>query len=306
MKATLNLNLVQTFVSVAEAESFSRAAGVLGLPTSSVSRAVARLEAQLGAKLFQRNTRRTALTAMGRTYYQHAARALAELADGEHLIGELQGEARGEIRMTAPTDLDDGFLAAQLAAFAALHPRIRVTVALTNQMSDLIGEGLDLAMRVADRLPDSSFVARSVGRYRAWLIASPDYLRRRGHPRGPADLTRHDCVLPVPGPARWVMVGPRGEEGVEVTGRVAADDLQFVRHLVAAGAGIGVLPFAPGSAEVTDPRLSRVLPDYVIRGPRLYVVVPSAKTLPLRVTLLREFLLAAYGKAAPRSPRERP
>src|SRR5262245_35378139 len=114
----------------------------------------------------------------------------------------------------------------------------------------------DLALRVAEGLPDSSLVARPLGRYRAWLVASSDYLARRGDPKRPADLARHDCILAVPrdGAARWVLVGPHGEHTVEVHGRLAADDLRFARDLVLAGAGIGVLPIAPGASEAHDVR----------------------------------------------------
>lgn len=292
----MNLSHIRAFVRVAEARSFSEAARALDVPTSSISRAIAALESDLGAKLFERTTRRIALTALGRTYYEHASRALSELAEGERRVGELQRDPRGEVRITAPGDLDDGFFARCLADLATAHPRIRVTCVLTNRYVDLIAEGFDLALRVAEDLPDSSLVARPLGRYRAWFVASPDYLARRGHPKVPADLARHDCILNVPreGASTWVLVGPDGEERVEVRGRLAADDLRFVRDLVLAGAGIGVLPIAPGAREPDDARLVRVLPQFTLRAPTLFVVVPSAKRLASRVALVRQFLVSAY------------
>ncbi len=295
----MNLGRVQAFVRVAELKSFTEAARSLDLPTSSISRAITALETELGAKLFERTTRRLALTPLGRTYYEHASRALAELSEGERRVGELQRDPRGEVRITAPGDLDDGFLARCLSEFAALHPRIRVTTVLTNRFVDLIGEGIDLALRVAEGLPDSSLVARPLGRYRAFLVASPEYEERRGLPERPEDLSRHECILTVAseGGSRWVLVGPKGEEAVEVKGRLVADDLRFVRDLVVAGAGIGVLALAPGAREPDDTRLVRVLPRYTLKAPTLFAVVPSTKRLASRVSVLRDFLVSAYTAA---------
>ena len=295
----MNLGRVQAFVRVAELKSFTEAARSLDLPTSSISRAITALETELGAKLFERTTRRLALTPLGRTYYEHASRALAELSEGERRVGELQRDPRGEVRITAPGDLDDGFLARCLSEFAALHPRIRVTTVLTNRFVDLIGEGIDLALRVAEGLPDSSLVARPLGRYRAFLVASPEYEERRGLPERPEDLSRHECILTVAseGGSRWVLIGPKGEEAVEVKGRLVADDLRFVRDLVIAGAGIGVLALAPGAREPDDARLVRVLPRYTLRAPTLFAVVPSTKRLASRVSVLRDFLVSAYAAA---------
>jgi DNA-binding transcriptional LysR family regulator len=295
----MHLSHVRAFVEVAKTRSFTDAARALDLPTSSISRAVTQLEADLGAKLVERTTRRVALTALGRAYLEHALRALGELSEGRRRIGELQRDPRGEVRVAAPGDLDDGFFAGRLAEFARAHPRVQVTCVLGNRYVDLIAEGFDLALRVGDGLPDSSLVARTLGRYRAWLVASPEYLARRGRPKRPADLARHDCILTVPrnGASSWVLVGPRAEETVEVRGALAADDLRFARELILAGAGIGVLPIAPGASEPRDERLVRVLPDYSIRAPSLFVVVPSAKRLPSRVALLRDFLVSAYASA---------
>jgi DNA-binding transcriptional LysR family regulator len=296
----MNLGRVQAFVRVAELKSFTEAARSLDLPTSSISRAITALETELGAKLFERTTRRLALTPLGRTYYEHASRALAELSEGERRIGELQRDPRGEVRITAPGDLDDGFLARCLSEFAALHPRIRVTTVLTNRFVDLIGEGIDLALRVAEGLPDSSLVARPLGRYRAFLVASPEYEERRGLPERPEDLSRHECILTVAseGGSRWVLIGPKGEEAVEVKGRLVADDLRFVRDLVDRRRGDrGARPGA--RREGARRRAPRAGPAslHPPKAPTLFAVVPSTKRLASRVSVLRDFLVSAYAAA---------
>lgn len=295
----MNLSQLRVFVRLAESRSFSEAARALDLPTSSISRAISRLEGDLGAKLFERTTRRLALTPLGTVYLEHATRALAELAEGERRVSEQHHDPRGEVRVTLPGDLDDGFFARAIAAFSAAHPRVRVTCVVTNRFVDLVAERFDLALRVAESLPDSSLVARPLGRYQAWLVASPEYLTRRGHPRSPADLARHECLLNEGrgGEATWVLLGADGEVPVTVRGRLVVDDLRVTRDLALAGAGIGVLPIAPGSRAPHDVGLVRVLPAYGLRAPSLFVVAPSTKRMPARVTALREHLVETYARA---------
>lgn len=295
--ATMHLGHVQAFVEVVKHHGFSRAARALGVPTSSVSRAIARLESDLSGKLFLRTTRTLALTPLGEAFHEHASRALAELAEGERRVHELQRDPRGEVRLSLPTDLDDGFFAGVLARFAVAHPRIRLACVVDNRFVDLIAEGFDLALRVADALPDSSLVARPLGNYRAWLVASRGYVRRHGAPKTVADLARHDCVLTQgrEGRARWTLRGPGGEETVEVSGPTSAGDLRFTRELVRGGAGIGVLAVAPplhAAPETSD--LVRVLPKHELAAPTLFLVAPTTKRLPSRVALLHEHIVRAY------------
>jgi DNA-binding transcriptional LysR family regulator len=297
----LDLNLARTFVLVAEARSFTAAAKTLAVPTSSVSRAIVRLETELGTKLFERSTRKTALTATGRVFFEHAQKAVTELTEGEQRVGELLGQPRGEVRLTLPANLDDGFLAQQLVAFARAHPQVRLAVVPTNRKTDLLEEGFDLALRAEQKSSDSPLALHPLGRYHAWLVASPAYLKHRGRPKRPQDLAAHDCIgmRPHKGLSRWPLLGPNGIETVDVRGPIAADDMQLARQLVEHGAGIGTLIFAPGARAVLEAGLVRVLPEYIVQGPGLFVATMSRKNLPLRVTLLREFLVNAYPQVSP-------
>lgn len=293
----MDLNLVRTFLLVHERRSFSAAARALGLPTSSVSRAIQRLEEELGHRLFERTTRRMLPTAAGRAYAEHAARALATLERGAEHLAELAGAPIGEIRMTTFTNLDDGFLAATLARFTRKHPGIQVSVSLLNRKVDLVAEGFDLALRAEAQLP-TEWQAHPLGRYHAWLVAAPGYLSRRGVPRNPSDLLAHDCVTSRgrPDSGRWRLLGPNGVEEVQVAGPVAADDVQFARQLVRAGAGIGTLIFSPGQTPKLEARLRRVLPRYRVQGPGLFLLLPKGRALPMRVELLKSWLMEAYQK----------
>jgi DNA-binding transcriptional LysR family regulator len=294
----MDLNLAKTFVLVADARSFTAAAKSLGVPTSSVSRAVTRLEGALGTRLFTRTTRKTTLTAPGRVFFEHARQAVNELNEGERRIGDLLGQPRGEVRLTIPSHLDDGFLARHLVAFAHAHAQIQISVVPTNRKVDLIEEGFDLALRIEQQSGTSPWALQQVGRFHAWLVASPAYLARRGRPKRLDDLLKHDCIgmRPEKGFTRWPLLGPRGEETVEVRGAIATDDMQLTRQLVESGAGIGTLIFAPGSAQTLGRGLVRVLNDYIVQGPGLFVATVSRKNLPLRVSLFREFLVNAYAQ----------
>lgn len=290
----MKLNLVRVFVAVAEARSFTAGAKALGVPTSSASRSVARLEDTLGTKLFERTTRRTVLSAAGRVYYEHARKALDALEEGESQVGELLGQPRGEVRLTVPINLDDGFLARQLVAFSQAHPHVRLTVVPTNRWVDMNEEGFDIALRVQQQCEDSTLLLRELGAFHAWLVAAPHYLEGRSRPRRPADLARHRVVNLQSYRFPLRLIGPRGVETVEVEGPVIANDMHFARQLVEQGAGIGPLIFPPGERPSLGKSLVRVLPDYIVEGPKLFVATTSRKSLPLRVRLLRESLINAY------------
>lgn len=292
----MNLALVRAFVAVAEARSFTAAAKALGVPTSSVSRAVTRLEDALRTKLFERTTRKTALSAAGRVYYEHARQALHALEEGESRVSELLGQPRGEVKLTVPINLDSGFLARQLVSFSREYPQVRLMVVPTNRWVDMNEEGFDLALRVQQKSDDSALVLRELGAFHAWLVASPDYLKTHGRPRHPRDLAQHLFVNLQSYRFALRLIGPRGTETVEASGPVIANDMHLVRQLVEQGAGIGPLIFPPGDRASLGKSLVRVLPDYVIEGPRLFVATTSRKSLPLRVTLLREFLINAYAR----------
>lgn len=294
----MNLNLVRAFVALGETGSFSRAARSLALPTSSVSRAVARLEAELHTSLVERTTRKTALTAAGKLYFDHARRALEVLEDGEARLEELLDQPRGEVSLSVPMNVDGGFLARCLVAFQQSHPLVRLRVVPTNRRVDLHEEGFDLALRVLPRPDAGDVVLRELGSFHAWLVASSAYLRARGRPRRPADLVRHTCVNFQGYTVGVRLRGPDGVTPVEVTGPIVANDLTFVRQLVEEGAGIGPLVFSPGDEPTLGRMLVRVLPDYVVEGPKLYVASMSRKGQPLVVRRLRDHLVDAYGRIA--------
>jgi DNA-binding transcriptional LysR family regulator len=290
MSPTIGLDHVSAFLRVVEQGSFTSAATTLSVPKSSVSRSVARLEEDLGVRLLVRTTRSLRLTDAGHLFYERARAALAALDEATAIVGDLGKAPRGRVRITAPVDFGAHVLAGVVTRFLRRHPEVRVEASLTSRRVDLVQERFDLALRFG-KLEDSSLVARKIAVTGLGLWASAEYLSRRGRPRTVAELAGHDVVLfqSASGTDRWTLVGPRGEESVDVVGQLSADELTFVREAVAGGLGIGFIPafLATSGGEP----LVRVLPRHQRTGAPLHVVSPPVRFEPASVRLFREHLV---------------
>ncbi len=296
----VDLNRVAVFLRVVEAQSFTAAAEALGLPKSSVSRSVARLEESLGVQLLQRTTRALQLTEAGRVYFEEASRALSSLEQAHETLSQLDGRAQGAVRITAPVDLGAQVLAPLAARFTRRTPGITLEFVLTGKLLNLVDDGVDLAVR-AGTLRDSSLISRRVNGLEPWLFASPAYVDARGTPGSVQQLADHDCVLfrPRRGHQEWVLTGPDGVSRITARGPVAADDFMFLREAVLAGAGIGLLPALHCAEEVARGRLVRLLSTYTGPSAPLHVVWPASRHVPRRVVLVREWLVKALGAIEP-------
>ncbi len=288
---TSDISLLTLFVAVADTSSFSRAAEKLGTPKSSVSRGITRLEADLGQQLFYRTTRQVTLTTAGMALYERAAPHLAALRQAMETLPEQQEQPSGLLRITAPNDLGISFLADLAARFCAQYPEVRVEVALTIRTVDLVGEGFDLALRAAERLADSTLVVRKVSQVEGQLFASPSYLARRGRPRTIRDLDGHDIVR-FRGIDRAILRGGRAETGLhQRPARIIADDYSFVREVLRAGGGVGLLPSFLAREDLATGALVRVLPRFRMALGSLYIVHPAARLVPRKVIAFRDFVL---------------
>ncbi len=294
----MDYNDLALFLRIVEQGSFTAAARSLGMPKSSVTRSIARLERHLGARLMQRTTHQRGLTDAGRALYDRIKGAFASVEDGINAVRDLGDEPTGLVRMTASPDTAGlGALPNTIAAFVARYPKIQVELTLTNRIVDLVAEGIDLALR-AGPLADSSLVARRIGTSHLALFAAPSYLRRAGRPKKFAELERHAAVMfrARQGKATWTLQGPKGEERVMVSGQVSADDFTFVTRATIAGLGIALLPAPFATQRLKTKELERVLPAYATHASPLSLVMPSTKFLPSRVALLRDFVLEASAR----------
>ncbi|HEX3852223.1 MAG TPA: LysR family transcriptional regulator [Polyangiaceae bacterium] len=301
----MDLNHVSVFIRVVELESFTAAAKQLGLPKSSVSRTVTRLEEDLGVRLLQRTTRTLHLTEAGHAYYERARLALSGLEEAASAASNMSTEPRGIVRVTAPADLTNLNMAELVARFIRKYPHVHIELSLTSRFVDLVSEGIDLAIR-AGKLRDSNLVARKIGTDSLGIFAAPSYLRRRGKPKSFADLASHECVLfnGKNAKAEWRLSGPKGEESVTVRGPVSVDEMAFAVQAVSAGLGVGLLPVMGvrlSARKSSLPVPTHILPEYASGGADLNIVTPSARFQPASVAAFRQFLideLSAIWKSA--------
>jgi DNA-binding transcriptional LysR family regulator len=178
------LDAIEAFVCVVERGGFTAAAQSLRKSRAMVSKHVQELEDRVGARLLHRTTRRVGLTEIGRVYYERCVQVLADLAEAEAAVGELQAEPRGTLRLNGPMSFGTLHLAAAVADFSALHPNLTVEMALNDRIVDLVEEGYDIAVRIG-RLADSTLIARRLAPCRMAVCAAPDYLARRGRTAEP-------------------------------------------------------------------------------------------------------------------------
>jgi DNA-binding transcriptional LysR family regulator len=288
----LDLNLVAVFLRVVDTGSFTAAGAALRIPKSSASRAVVRLEEALGVRLLQRTTRRLTLTDAGQRYLAEVRGPLGRIAEASSEVADMGREPRGVVRVSTAPPVGENLITDLFVAFTRENPRIRLELVVTGRRVNLVEENIDLAIR-AGRLDDSSLVARKVAVAELGLYAAPSYVAARGMPRQLAALAGHDAVVYIRGGAAapWRLQGPRGVERVDVEGRLVADDLGTVRLLALAGAGIALLPDMLVHGDVDRGALTRVLPRYGLRGEPIHIVSVPLRHVPLRVKLLRDFLL---------------
>lgn len=273
-------------VTVAEAGSLSAAAKQLGIPKSTVGRAIARLEEELGVSLVRRMARGPALTEPGLVLASRAAPHIAGLRDAAIAQGRESQEVYGLLRVTAPADIGAHLIAPLLPGFFARHPRVRIEMENTLRLVDLVREGFDLAIRVTlGRLPSSSLTAKKLAPMNLALYAGTQYAARNDLPKRLDELPNHDNVVFYPGTNTLTVQGPNGPEKVTVNGRASGNDFFFVREAIASGLGIGLLPWFLASQEVAAGRVIRVLPEYRAAGGTAFLVYPPAK--PLAPKLVR-------------------
>ena len=251
---------IPVFVKVVEAGSFSAAARLLNMPKTTVSAKIAALEKRLELKLIQRTTRKLHVTEAGMKYFRHCASALHEIELGEAALQSTQGEPTGVLRVTAPVDIGHLVLPRITQAYLARYPGASVELLVSNRFVDLIGEGVDLAIR-AGTLKDSSLVAKRFFDVEANLWCSPGYLRQLGavsHPRG---LTKASFIK---FKAINTLRLTNGKSTVEVpmTGRIVADDLETIKALAVLEAGIAYLPPFLAADAVRAGSLVAVLPRW--------------------------------------------
>lgn len=286
-----DLDNIAIFVKVAQYESISRAARSLGMPISTVSRRLSVLESQLGVTLLRRTTRRVSLTAQGREYFNQCQEPLNLLQQAERVLTQAQKKPEGLLRLSVPVALGQQSFLEFLSAFLKAQPQIRIDLFITNTFLDLVAENVDVAIRFGE-LRDSSVVASRIGKNVRYVVATPGYLKGRPLPVEPADLQQHDCVMlhAKNNETDWDLVNGRRKVRAHVAGPVSSRDFNTVSTFVYRGHGIGLLPSTYCDAEIAAGRLVRLLPKWQSAPVPVFVVYPSRKFLPLRLTAFLQAL----------------
>lgn len=290
------LEEMRHFVRIVESGSISAAAEQLGLAKSGVSRRLAELEKRLGARLLNRTTRRSSLTDAGRSYYEGAVKLLADLAELDSRVTDRECALEGRLKIAAPLSFGLAHLTPALDEFARLHPGVRFELDFSDRQVDLIAQGFDLAIRIAE-LGDSSLKARRICPIRLMLCASPAYLERYGVPASPQALSDHQVLhYDIGGGPALRLADARGrEQRVQVRPSLAANNGDFLRDMAIAGHGIVLTPtfIVWQAAALGD--LIEVLDDY--RPPPLnaYAVYPQGRYLPRRARVFIDFLVERFG-----------
>jgi len=281
-----------TFVRAVELGSFSAAARQLRMTPSAVSKAVARLEDRLGVLLLKRSTRRLVLTVDGDALFERGTRIVAELRAAEDELREAKGP-RGRLRITAPIDLGRHWLVPVLQRFDARYPAVRCELHLGDSFVDLAHDGLDVAVRMGEHAAPET-VRRKLGQTSSMVCATPGYLRKRGTPRAPADLRRHDCLVYCRGgaPVAWRF----GDEAVEVSGSFAANNNDVLLAMALAHRGVVRLPSFMAGPCIADGKLRVLFDGQRYPGPMAYVVYPERRHLAPRVKAFGDFVSQAFAK----------
>lgn len=291
-----DLEGLAVFAKVVELRSFAAAADELAMSKATVSKAVTRLETRLGSRLFNRTSRRLALTDAGQSLVERATRVLAEAQAAEEEASHQSSAPRGLVRMAVPMSLGITTLGPVLPAFLEAYPEVSIDLHLSDATIDLVGMGFDLALRVA-ALPDSSLVARRLRAVKRHLVASPAYWDKHGRPHHPADLAQHRGLTygHQSAPETWRFQKGGEEASVRPRSVIRANNGDVLLPALLAGSGVAMLPdFIVGPA-VADGRLEEVLPEWQGAPIALHLVMPPGGPRPARVEVLAAYLAKALG-----------
>lgn len=298
-----DLNDLYYFVQVVEHGGFAPAGRALNMPKSKLSRRIALLEARLGMRLIQRSTRRFTVTDVGQTYYAHCRAMLVEADAADEAIALLHEEPRGIVRVSCPVVLLDSLVGTMIAAFMVACPRVEIHLEATNRRVDVVGEGIDVAIRVRPPpLEDSDLALRVLAERGQCLVASPALLREHGVPAVPADLTRLPSLdHGVPQATHvWRLRGPGGAQAeIHHQPRLVTSGMLALRAAAVAGVGVVQLPTMMVRDEVARGELATVLPDWAPRREIVHAVFASRRGLLPAVRALLDFLAERFAELEP-------
>lgn len=282
------------FARVARTGNMSAAGREMGLSPAVVSKRVSLLEDRLGARLFQRTTRQLTLTETGEGYFKRVVDILSLVEEAEDFVSRRNTKPRGVLKITAPTSFSRLHIAPYLSDFLNRYPDIELDLHLTDNFSEIIRDGFDLAIRIGE-LQDSSLVAKKLAPERRVICAAPSYLEKHGIPQALADLDNHNCLL-AGAQDVWRLEDRSGPKPIRVKGNIRSNSAEFVREALLAGLGLGLRSTWDIGPELQRGDLRVVLPE--VRGASsiaIYAVYPCREFMPSKVNVFIEYLAGLYG-----------
>jgi DNA-binding transcriptional LysR family regulator len=284
-----SFNSMHAFVQVVESGSFTEAARSLRVPKSTLSRRIARLEDRLGVQLLVRTTRRVGTTEVGAAYYERSRKIVEEIREAEEAVLHMSEVPRGLLRVTAPAR-ENHAIGELISSFMVAHPEVVLEVLTANRFVDLSEEGFDVAIR-AGTLKESSLIARRLATGSVIMVASPEYLARRGEPENVKALGEHDGLVREYHGTGWSMTDGRT---ASVKVRLRANSLSVLRHASIDGHGLALLPEAVVREDLKAGTLTRVLADDFCQSGVIYAVYPPSRHLSPKVRAFVDFAVSFF------------
>ncbi|MGB6055339.1 MAG: LysR family transcriptional regulator [Burkholderiaceae bacterium] len=286
-----------TFVDVATKGSLSASARAEGVAPAVIGRRLDALETRLGVKLLQRTTRKLMLTNEGTAFLEDCQRILADLENAEAAVSERSVKASGHLSVSAPAGFGRRHVAPLVPSFLAEHRDVTLTLNLNDRVVDLLGEGVDVAIRIA-ALTDSSMIGVKLADNKRVVVAAPDYLRRHGIPASLDDLARHNCLaIGSEGSQRgWTFRQNGKNVTLKVAGNMECNDGEVLHDWALAGKGLAWRSMWEVGAAIESGRLVTVLDEFAAPGNDIYAVFAQRRYLPLRIRAFVDFLRRAYGR----------
>ncbi len=288
------LQNMRVFVRVVEAGSFTGAAQHLNTTTAYASRAVSDLEAHLRTRLLNRTTRRIALTEAGERYLQRCEQILAYVDQAEAEASDAHARPSGKLKVHAMTSFGQHYVVPAVSRYQQRYPDVHLELTLAQRMPDLLDEGYDVAVVLAQSLPDSGLVSQRLGSAFSVVVASPDYLERSGVPQTLSDLRGHTClqmithVMPAD---EWTFDGPNGQETLHLGASTFQINVaEAMAVAVREGMGVAVLPIYSAIAGLRSGELVWILPEYISQEMNVYALYPSRQYLDAKIRTWVEFL----------------
>jgi len=292
-----DLNLFAIYARVVESGSFAEAARRMNISRSAISKAIAKLEKNLGAQLLNRSTRHLSLTEAGAVLAEHSAHILDEAEQAERVVNSLQAEPRGLLKVSASVAFGTLHVAPALADFLARYPEIRIDLTITDRPVDLVEEGYDVMIRVTNE-PDLNLVARKLAPVRRELCATPQYFQKNGTPQTPEELIKYNCLdYTLSGEqGYWHFTGPEGDIAVPVSGTLRINDDDALSQAVLAGLGIALLPTFTVGKDLQSGKLQAVLSEYIAVERYVYACYLPSRHIPAKIRSFIDFLAMRIGK----------